>query len=85
MRLAHVMGPMTLVYHRRSGVTHMLSEPAPQILEALDAIGPADADAVARWLGARFDLESEDGSAIVAIVARLEELAGLGLVMREAA
>ena len=77
--LAHELGPMTLLYHRRSGITHMVSEPVPQILDALNATGPADAGAVARHLAAHFELSAEGGiEAIVA--ARLEELAGLGLI-----
>ncbi|MET0361279.1 MAG: HPr-rel-A system PqqD family peptide chaperone [Sphingobium sp.] len=74
---------MVLIYHRRSGITHMVSEPVPQILEALDAIGPADARAVARHLAGRFDLEADDGGSVEAVIAaRLEELAALGLVYR---
>ena len=33
---------LTLLYHRRSGLTHILAPPAPQILTAL-ARGPASA------------------------------------------
>lgn len=84
LRLTHALSPMTLVYHRRSGITHMLVEPVPQILAALDDLGSADAGAVARRLGEQFDLEA-DGVAEAVIAARLEELAALGLVMREAA
>lgn len=82
--LAHELGPMTLLYHRRSGVTHMVSEPVPQILDALQAIGPADAGAVTRHLAARFDLSSDDES-MTAVAARLAELAALGLIRAGAA
>ncbi|CAN5268634.1 hypothetical protein BH10PSE13_BH10PSE13_22830 [soil metagenome] len=82
--LAHDLGPMTLLYHRRSGITHMVSEPVPQILDALKMIGPADAGAVTRFLGASFDLTSED-EACAAVAARLEELAALGLIRIEVA
>ena len=86
LRLAREMGVMTLIYHRRSGVTHMVSDPVPQILDALDALGLSDAAAVANHLARSFDLSSEDGADVDAIVvARLEELAVLGLVTREAA
>lgn len=81
-RLVRVLGPITLVYHRRSGITHLLTEPAPQILEALDATGPADAEAIAGYLAERFDLASDDGVELV-VAARLEELATLGLVRVE--
>jgi PqqD family protein of HPr-rel-A system len=81
------MGPITLLYHRRSGITHMVGEAVPQILDAIDAIGPASADAVALWLGARFDLHGDDDSGsdddmMAVIAARLEELALLGLITR---
>jgi len=84
MRLRHDLGVMTLIHHRRSGITHMVSEPVPQILEALDALGPSDVAAVTAHLRAHFDLAAEDGSdAATAIRARLIELATLGLVSRE--
>jgi PqqD family protein of HPr-rel-A system len=85
-RLSRDVGLMTLVYHRRSGITHMVNEPVPQVLEALDAIGPADAGAVARHLLGSFDLRAEDGGSVEAVIAaRLDELAALGLVVREGA
>lgn len=85
-RSAHALGPVTLVYHRRSGVTHLLTEPAPQILGALDAIGAADAAGVAVYLGECFDLSTEGGESAEALVeARLEELAALGLIRVEVA
>lgn len=85
-RLIHALEPVTLVYHRRSGVTHLLTEPAPQILDALDVIGAADAAGVAAWLGERFDLSTEGGETAEALIeARLEELAALGLIRVEAA
>lgn len=70
---------MTILYHRPSGITHVLLPPAPDILVALDA-GPAD---VAR-IAARLGLEDEaDGEAMAVIAARLAELAGSGLVAIE--
>jgi len=80
---ADLAGPIALedfalFYHRPSGATHLLVEPAPQILEVLRQ-GPADASVVAARLALHFGLESED--AIDAVLAeRLRELAGLGLV-----
>ena len=41
---------LTLLYHRPSGITHVLLPPAPEILDAL-AEGPADAAAIARPAG----------------------------------
>lgn len=80
-RLAVAMGPMTVIYHRRSGITHMMSEPVPQILDALDAMGSGDARAVTDHLRTHFDLEAEEEVEAV-IAARLDELALLGLVLR---
>jgi PqqD family protein of HPr-rel-A system len=71
------MEGLTLLYHRRSGLTHILAPPAPQILAAL-AAGPADAAAIAERIRADFDLEAEDPAA--AIAARLAELEAAGLV-----
>ena len=65
-----------LVYHRASGQTHMLVEPAPEILEAL-AQGEGDAATIAARLAERYGLE--DG-AVSLIAERLAELAGLGLI-----
>ena len=70
---------LTLLYHRRSGLTHILAPPAPQILAAL-AAGPADAAEIAARIGERFELESEDPRASIA--ARLAELEAAGLVWR---
>jgi PqqD family protein of HPr-rel-A system len=70
---------LTLVYQRRSGQTHIVAPPAPQILEAL-AAGPADPDEVARRMGESFDVEAEDPAAVIS--ARLAELESAGLVWR---
>ena len=64
-----------LVYHRASGQTHMLAEPAPEILAVLDQGGEGDATIIAARLADQFDGVDE---AVVA--ARLEELAALGLI-----
>ncbi len=70
---------LTLLYHRRSGLTHILAPPAPQILAAL-AAGPAGAAAIVERIGADFELESDDPAA--AVEARLAELEAAGLVWR---
>ena len=70
---------LTLLYHRKSGLTHFLAPPAPQILAAL-AAGPASAAEIAARMGETFDIESEDPAAAVA--ARLAELEAAGLVWR---
>ena len=68
----------TLIYHRPSGATHLLTEPAPEILEIL-AEGPADVIMVAARLALRYGLESEEAIETV-LAERLGELAALGLV-----
>jgi PqqD family protein of HPr-rel-A system len=61
-----------IVYHRASGTTHMLAEPAPTLLDAL-AEGPCDA----AGLLARLDGDPADAPIVAA---RLAELAEAGLV-----
>lgn len=70
---------LTLLYHGRSGLTHFLAPPAPQILAAL-AAGPADAAAIVERIGKDFEIEADDPAA--AIAARLAELEAAGLVWR---
>ncbi|MEH6702806.1 HPr-rel-A system PqqD family peptide chaperone [Parasphingorhabdus sp.] len=76
----HELDSMTLLYHRTSGITHMLADPAPAILEVMEGLSLTAAE-IAAQLTARFDIESDiDAENIV--IARLEELSGLGLVAR---
>ena len=73
------MEGLTLLFHARSGQTHILAPPAPQILEALAGRAGDAADILAR-IGERFDLAAEDPAA--ALAARLAELEAAGLVHR---
>ena len=77
--LIEPLDAMTLIYQRRSGITHIVAEPVPEILAAMgeDALCALE---VATRLAAQFYLEAGDAEAIVA--SRLEELAALGLVER---
>ena len=80
---ADLVGPIALedfvlLFHKPSGATHLLVEPAPQILEALRQ-GPADVTIIAARLALHFGLESE-GEIEAVLAERLRELAGLGLV-----
>lgn len=68
---------LTLLYDRASGQTHLLGAPSPEILAALASGSGSAADLVER-LRARFDLVGDDAEAV--LMARLEELAALGLV-----
>ncbi|OYY89562.1 MAG: hypothetical protein B7Y45_11610 [Sphingomonas sp. 28-66-16] len=67
---------LVLVYHRASGITHLLASPAPEILAALDE-GALDLAGLLDRLGRRFDL---DAGASGALAARLDELIAAGLV-----
>ncbi len=70
---------LTLLFHPRSGMTHILAPPSPQILEMLSN-QPSDVDALLERLSERFELSDEEGGAAVA--ARLAELEASGLVRR---
>ncbi|MES2058009.1 MAG: HPr-rel-A system PqqD family peptide chaperone [Pseudomonadota bacterium] len=66
----------TLFYHRASGITHLLTAPAPEILAALGEAGLTLAALTGR-LAADFDLADGDEQALAA---RLDELIAAGLV-----
>lgn len=78
--LIEPLDAMTLIYHRRSGITHMVAEPVPEMLAAM-ADDSVDAATLVARLSATFDLgEAEQAKTVIA--ARLEELADLGLIGR---
>ncbi len=68
---------LTALFHRPSGMTHILAPPAPQLLDAL-AESPATAAELAERLGRSFQV---DGGADE-MAARLAELEAAGLVQR---
>ena len=70
---------LTLLFHRPSGMTHLLAPPAPQILAAL-AEREGDAAEILERIAGTFDIEADDPAA--AIGARLAELEAAGLVRR---
>jgi PqqD family protein of HPr-rel-A system len=70
---------LTAVYHRPSGMTHLLAPPAPQILEALASWAGTPEDVLER-IASSFEIEAEDP--VAAMAARLEELEAAGLVRR---
>ena len=77
-RIILPLDALTLVYQRRSGITHIVADPVPQILAAMGS-DSCDAETIAKRLTADFDLGgAQDVQAVIA--ARLEELAALGLV-----
>jgi PqqD family protein of HPr-rel-A system len=69
----------TVIYHRASGITHLLNAPAPEILGALGEAGMTLA-ALADSLTTEFDLPDLD---LDALVARLDELVAAGLVIAQ--
>ncbi|CAN5304040.1 hypothetical protein BH10PSE12_BH10PSE12_31190 [soil metagenome] len=72
---------ITLIYHRRSGQTHLVVSPVPEILAAF---APGEARSVGQ-IGADLSLLYDLGDpteAEAAIATHLEELAALGLVHR---
>jgi PqqD family protein of HPr-rel-A system len=79
-RVVTPLDVMTLIYQRSSGMTHIVAEPVPEILDVMgdDA---CDAALVAARLATRFDL-GDPAQAKAIIAERLHELAALGLVER---
>ena len=79
-RIVVPLDAMTLIYQRRSGITHIVAAPVPELLSAMSDDNLSAAE-LAQRLSGQFQLSAEDD--ITAIVAaRLEELAALGLVLR---
>jgi PqqD family protein of HPr-rel-A system len=68
----------TAVYHRASGITHLLTEPAPQILAILQERA-LSLDSLLDRIERDYDLA--DGTR-EALAARLDELIEAGLVAR---
>jgi len=69
---------LTLIYHRASGITHLVAPPVPEIIDTL-AGSPMTAAALLDRLAERFALVDPDPQSLVA---RLDELAAAGLVTR---
>ena len=72
------LDPFVALYDRRSGITHLLAEPAPQLLEVL-ATGPLALDALLARLAEAYDLPDLTDDALAA---RLDELVAAGLLDR---
>lgn len=69
---------LSAIYHRASGATHVVIEPVPQILAALET-GPLDAQALYAQLSTAHDVGPEADARLV-LGDRLNELVTLGLV-----
>jgi PqqD family protein of HPr-rel-A system len=67
---------LTALYHRRSGQTHLVAVPVPDVLAALGGRA-LDVPAILDALGIDEDAESR-----AALTARLEEMVETGLVAR---
>lgn len=72
---------LTLIYHRASGITHIVDAPVPEILEILGE-GPRTVAGLLAVLADRFDLADPDPAALAV---RLDELVAAGLVERTCA
>jgi PqqD family protein of HPr-rel-A system len=70
---------LTAVYDRRSGQTHLLASPLPELLGAMGSGEWRLADFAAHLAG-QFDLASTDGDTVVALSERMNELIAIGLV-----
>ena len=76
----HRLDSMTVLFHRSSGITHMLADPVPAIFEVMgDA--PLTVAEIASRLDAQFDIDANVNAEDI-VLARLEELSALGLVSR---
>jgi len=72
---------LSLIYHRRSGTTHVVASPVPEMLGVMGG-DPLGVEEILERLSQRFELGNETESLIPVVAARLEELAALGLVER---
>lgn len=73
------LDPLTAIYHRASGQTHVVAPPVPEMLALLvDPLTPGELLAA---LAEQYELPDGD---VVALTARLDELAAIGLVTRDA-
>jgi PqqD family protein of HPr-rel-A system len=76
--LSEPLDALTAIFHRPSGTTHLLAEPAPEILAALAGRALTLSELMLA-LGDRYDLA---GDADAALAERLEELVAAGLAER---
>jgi len=75
LRIAHLDSFMA-IYHRSSGITHLITAPAPEILATLGEAGMTFS-ALRDTLGSDYELGDLDDTALAA---RLDELVAAGLV-----
>jgi len=70
----HDLDGLRLVFHRPSGITHIIASPLPEIWSLLDEQG-CSAEALWRQLSDHYDLEGDS----TGLVQHLDALATLGL------
>ncbi len=77
--IVETLDMITLVFQRSSGITHMVTEPMPQILEAFgdDALTIGE---LTKRLADLFELGDDSVDVTKIITARIQELEALGLV-----
>ena len=75
LKIAH-LDSFAAVYHRASGITHLLTAPAPEILATLGEAG-LTRGALLERLATDYALGDADADALLA---RLDELVATGLV-----
>jgi PqqD family protein of HPr-rel-A system len=75
LRIVH-LDSFTAIYHRASGITHLITSPAPEILATLGEAGMTRAALIER-LGEDYAILDADEAALAA---RLDELVASGLV-----
>lgn len=75
-----VLDDLSVIYHRRSGMTHIVDQVVPEILAILRQT-PSTAPALLTALARDHDIFA-DGAAGHVLQTRLEELCALGLVSR---
>ncbi len=74
-----------LVFHRLTGTTHMLADPAPAILNIL-AGRQLDIDSICAILSRDYELAGQENETIADIIgARVDELITLGLILEKRA
>lgn len=79
--IIHPLDSMTLIFHRSSGITHIVADPVPVILDVMGRTAMTP-QAIADQLAAQYELE-QGANVEQVVLARLEELCALGLMVRE--